>query len=215
MSQFNGFSQQDFDVFSIPGLENRMEALKTNVSPKLEAIAEHLAPIVTAKTGDEMFVHVAKHARRTTNPPNDTWAALASEKRGYKKLPHFQIGMWETHVFIWFAVIYESPIKERFAQTLHQHLNEVKSHVPSHYVWSKDHTKAASIPNGDLSQEEFKQLVNRLENVKKAELLCGVNLDRHDVLLEDPQAFLQKCEETINTLAYLYELAKEASHSDN
>ncbi|WP_397261357.1 DUF1054 family protein [Peribacillus simplex] len=28
-------------------------------------------------TGDEMYPHVAKHARRKVNPPNDTWVAFA------------------------------------------------------------------------------------------------------------------------------------------
>lgn len=114
-SSFNGFEQRDFNVFTIDGLEERMEALRSRISTKLEAIANHLEADLSSLSGDEMFVHVAKHARRTKNPPNDTWAALASSKRGYKKLPHFQIGMWESHVFIWFAVIYESPIKVGFS----------------------------------------------------------------------------------------------------
>jgi hypothetical protein len=33
--------------------------------------------------------------------------AFANSKRGYKKLPHFQIGLWDTHMFVWFAIIYE------------------------------------------------------------------------------------------------------------
>ena len=38
-------------------------------------------------------MHVAKHARRSVNPPIDTWVAFAPNKRGYKMLPHFQIGL--------------------------------------------------------------------------------------------------------------------------
>lgn len=209
MAQFNGFTQEDFNVFSIEGLEPRMEALQSNLSPKLEAIAEELAPFLTSLTGDEMHVHVAKHARRTTNPPNDTWAALANSKRGYKKLPHFQIGLWESHVFIWFAMIYESPIKQDYAKVLKKHQKEVLDHIPADFVWSKDHTKPEVIPNKDLLKKDFTQLIDRLKNVKKAELLCGVQIDRNDVILQDREAFLNKCEETFKTLEYLYRLTKE------
>ncbi|MYL70821.1 DUF1054 family protein [Halobacillus litoralis] len=209
MTTFSGFTQEDFDVFSIPGLENRMEALKDRISPKLEAIATELAADVTAMTGDEMFVHVAKHARRKTNPPNDTWAALASNKRGYKKLPHFQIGLWESHVFIWFAVIYESPIKQDFAYKLEQNKDEVLQHIPKDYVWSIDHTKPDSIPQSDVNEDKFLSMTERLKTVKKAEILCGRNIERGDDRLKDPDAFLKLCKETFQTLEPLYRYTKK------
>ena len=33
-------------------------------------------------------------------------------------MPHFQIGLWETHMFIWFAVIYEAPNKVEIGKQL-------------------------------------------------------------------------------------------------
>ncbi|MCP3026258.1 YktB family protein [Halobacillus sp. A5] len=208
MSSFTGFTQQDFEVFSIPGLEERMEALRDNVSPKLEAIASDLAPDLTAMTGDEMFVHVAKHARRTTNPPNDTWAAIAANKRGYKKLPHFQVGMWGTHVFIWFAVIYESPIKEDFAKTLLKNKKQVLSSVPDHFVWSIDHTKPDTLPHNEVDSKKLTQMLERLKDVKKAELLCGLTLNRDDDRLRDGDQFINLCRWTFETLQPLYRYTK-------
>ncbi|MGP4075075.1 YktB family protein [Halobacillus sp. K22] len=210
MTTFKGFTQKDFDVFSIPGLDNRMEALKKNISPKLEAVANELAPDVTAMTGDEMFVHVARHARRKTNPPNDTWAALASNKRGYKKLPHFQVGLWETHVFIWFAVIYESPIKENYADILKSHKKEIMNHIPDHFVWSGDHTKPEAISHGEVDSDKFDAMTDRLKHVKKAEILCGQQLERDDARLKDPEAFLSLCKDTFQTLEPLYRYTKKA-----
>ncbi|MFC7321422.1 YktB family protein [Halobacillus campisalis] len=208
MSDFTGFTQEDFDVFTIPGLENRMEALREKISPKLEAIATELEPDLTAMTGDEMFVHVAKHLRRKTNPPNDTWAALASNKRGYKKLPHFQIGMWESHVFIWFAVIYESPIKEEYAQTLLNNKKEVLSLVPNDFVWSIDHTKPDAIPHSEVDEEKLEKILDRLKNVKKAEILCGRTISREDDILKDPEKFLEFCRSSFQTLQPLYQYTK-------
>jgi uncharacterized protein YktB (UPF0637 family) len=206
MSSFNGFTNKDFDVFTIPGLDERMKALKENVSPKLEAIAEELSPTLTALTGDEMIVHVAKHLRRTKNPPKDTWAALANSKRGYKQHPHFQIGMWESHLFIWFAVIYESPIKQGFGRVLKEHKDEILQRIPANFVWSGDHTKPDTLPQSEANLE---QLSNRLETVKKAEILCGRTFDRSDKLLENGPAFLKTCEETFEKLGYLYDLTKK------
>ena len=36
---------------------------------------------------------MAKHARRTVNPPDDTWVAFALDKRGYKKHCHFKVAV--------------------------------------------------------------------------------------------------------------------------
>ncbi|MFD1018023.1 YktB family protein [Thalassobacillus hwangdonensis] len=211
MNEFQGFKQKDFDIFSIPGLEERMEALRANLSPKLEDIATELAPDLTAMTGDEMFVHVAKHARRSKNPPNDTWAALANNKRGYKKLPHFQVGLWETHVFIWFAVIYESPIKQDYAEVLSKHQSNITTNIPGNFVWSMDHTKPDAKPHGDMTEEDFTHMIDRLKNVKKSEFLCGIQIDRNDDVLRDRDAFLDRCRQTFETLKPLYELTREIS----
>ncbi|MFQ3545892.1 DUF1054 domain-containing protein [Halobacillus rhizosphaerae] len=209
MSEFQGFSKQDFEVFTIPGLENRMTALREQISPKLEAIAEDLAPDLTILTGDEMHVHVAKHARRSKNPPNDTWAAIAANKRGYKKLPHFQVGLWETHVFIWFAVIYENPLKEQFGNNLLHQKEEIRSLIPEDFEWSLDHTKPETIADSRVDEDKFIHMAERLKTVKKAELLCGRRLEREDERLRDPESFLQLCRNTFETLIPLYRLTNE------
>lgn len=69
MSTITAFQQEDFDVFAIDGLDQRMEAIKGIIRPKLEALGQHFAPALSVATGSEMFFHVAKHARRTVNPP--------------------------------------------------------------------------------------------------------------------------------------------------
>ncbi|WP_027963058.1 YktB family protein [Halalkalibacillus halophilus] len=211
MTNFQGFDQKDFDVFHIDGLDERMDALRSRVSPKLEAIANAVEPNISALAGDEMYVHVAKHARRTKNPPDDTWAALASSKRGYKKLPHFQIGMWESHVFVWFAIIYESPIKTDFAKELKENKNEILTKIPDHYEWSKDHTIPETFSHEEMKNGKFDELVDRLENVKKAEILCGQTFNRDSELLKDGDAFVEECQKTYQKLMELYNLTKQVS----
>ncbi|PYZ97841.1 hypothetical protein CR205_04405 [Alteribacter lacisalsi] len=208
--RFHGFTEEDFDVFSIEGLEPRMEAIKETVRPKLEDLGDHFAAWFTNKTGEEMFPHVAKHARRKVNPPDDTWVAVAHSKRGYKKLPHFQIGLFGSHVFVWFAVIYESPVKGTFARLLKEQKEELISHIPTDFVWSADHTKPEAVAQSNLSDEDFAALLDRLETVKKAELLCGKHFSRTDPVLADKDQFLRKVEQTFETVLPLYRIARQA-----
>lgn len=204
MNGFSGFSEKDFDVFSIEGLENRMEALRFRLSPKLEEIAYELQPAISAETGEEMYVHVAKHARRSKNPPNDTWAAIANNKRGYKKLPHFQIGLWGNNVFLWLAFIYELPDKERIAEAFLEDSDFLKSEIPDHYVLSKDHTKNEAFA---YNAENLSETLHRFRDVKKGEFLVGRRFSSDDDLLKDGNAFINEAQKTFETLLPLYKKA--------
>lgn len=203
---FPGFTDQDFQVFSIDGLDERMMALKTLVRPKLELLGKTFAPDLSTLTGDEMFEHVAKHARRTKNPPSDTWVAFSNSKRGYKMLPHFQIGLWGTHLFIWYAVIYEAPKKKEIGQKLEQHLATIQKQIPSHFVWSGDHMKPDATKMETIGTEGLQQLIIRLQTVKKAEVLCGRHIPRAEVIKMNGEDLINLIHETFVHLMPLYHL---------
>lgn len=204
--KFNGFTQEDFQVFTINGLEDRMTAIQEQIRPKLDYLGDHFAPTLSASTGMEMFYHVAKHARRSVNPPDDTWVAFANNKRGYKQHPHFQIGLWETHVFIWFAMIYEAPNKVEFGKKVEENADKIRSMIPGHFVWSGDHTKPDATPFSSMSQDEFIALSERVQKVKKAELLCGLHLDRDTVVRLNGDEFIQEVNIAFETLLPLYKM---------
>ncbi|AND39226.1 MULTISPECIES: YktB family protein [Cytobacillus] len=204
---FPGFTNDDFDVFKIDGLDERMDRLKSVIRPKLEELGRHFAPSLSNLSGDEMFPHVAKHARRTKNPPNDTWVAFAGNARGYKMLPHFQIGLWETHVFIWFAIIYEAPNKAAAGKSFENSLDKFYKEIPKDYVWSGDHTKPDAVMHNELSKEELRSMFQRLQNVKKAEILCGYQISREDAVLMSPDQFIEKAESVFRNLLPLYKMA--------
>lgn len=208
--KFTGFKKKDFQVFTIDGLEERMEALKNQIQPKFEQLGQYFAPSLSAMTGEEMHYHVAKHARRTKNPPKDSWVAFGSNPRGYKMLPHFQIGLWETHVFVWFAVIYEAPMKEAFGETLLKEVKTIRKEIPSNYVWSKDHTKPEVIRQSELTEEAHQDLFERLINVKKAEILCGIQIPKEEAVKLSGDETIARIEEAFQTLRRLYDLSKQA-----
>jgi uncharacterized protein YktB (UPF0637 family) len=202
----SSFSAEDFSVFKIDGLDQRMEALKERIQPKLIALGDFFSQELSVMTGEEMFTHVAKHARRKVNPPNDTWVAFSGNKRGYKMVPHFQIGLWETHVFVWFAVIYEAPIKAEFGKTLMEAADKLKETIPSNFVWSIDHTKPAVLPHHDLSVNELESIFQRLQSVKKAEILCGIQIPQEEAVKMTDEKFVERIRDAFVELIPLYKL---------
>jgi uncharacterized protein YktB (UPF0637 family) len=189
-----------------------MEALKAQIRPKLEAIGEATVPVLEQTIGDSFYVHVAKHARRTVNPPDETWVAWSTNKRGYKAYPHFQVGIRQSHAFIMFAMIEECKSKSAFARSLLEQLDEVWPTVPDGFVISEDHTRPETTTKSELGRDGIRRVLERLEQVKKAEFLCGVLLDRRDPVVQDGQAFLRSVQSTFQQLMPLYRLAETAGH---
>ncbi|WP_419883712.1 YktB family protein [Peribacillus sp. B-H-3] len=202
----SGFTAADYNVFKIDGLDPRMEALKNRIQPKLRQLGDYFSKELTELTGDEMFPHVAKHMRRTINPPNDTWVAISRNSRGYKMMPHFQIGLWGTHMFVWFSVIYEAPDKAQYGLTLENNAETIKDSIPGHFVWSIDHTKPDVIPHSSLSLDDMKSMFQRLQTVKKAEILCGIQISREDAVSLSDQSFIKRIQESFEVLIPLYKL---------
>lgn len=201
---FSGFKNEDFDLFNIEGLEERMDALIKLVRPKLDFLGRHFAPSLATLTGQEMHAHVAKHARRTINPPNDTWVAFAQNNRGYKMLPHFQIGLWESHLFIWFAIIYECPLKNEIGKKLESNINQIFRLTPLDFSWSIDHMKPEAKQHSMMSEEELRVVFERLHTIKKSELLCGYQIPRAEVVEMSPEELLQKIDSVFKNLIPLY-----------
>lgn len=197
-----GFEKQDFDTFTIEGLDARMEAIQMRIQPKFQEIGSELANELSMKLGNEVHLHIAKHARRTVNPPNDTWLAICDNKRGYKKHPHFQVGLFDDRLFIWLALIYELPNKEKIAKSYLDHFNEIKN-LPEDFVISLDHMKKDSIPLNELETSHLE----RFRDVKKAEFLIGRNLDKEDERVQDGDKLLETIRDTYDELIPLYQLA--------
>ena len=109
------FYATDFKVFNETGFRTRMAAIRARIRPKLEAVGHSLAPAVSRATAGETFAHVARHARRTINPPDDTWVAFGPDARGYKKHCHFKVAISRHAVRFLFEVGPEHGDKKRWA----------------------------------------------------------------------------------------------------
>lgn len=204
------FISTDFAAFTIDGLEPRMAAIRERIQPKFQTIGRLLCEETALLAGNEMHLHIARHARRKVNAPKDTWLAICDNKRGYKQHPHFQLGLFDDHLFVWFAMIYEVPNKKAIAEAFLSQIRKIRKSIPKHYMISLDHTNKVARPAGSFTALEFRQALERLRDVQKSELLIGRHFDAKDPILHNGNAFLAEVNTTIKTLFPLYTTACQA-----
>ncbi len=80
-----GFLRRDFEVFAIDGFSARMAKIGELVTPRLVRLGNEMAPELSRKLRLDFFPHVARHMRRTANPPDETWVAFGPSRAGYKR----------------------------------------------------------------------------------------------------------------------------------
>lgn len=202
------FKESDFQIFTTDAtLESRMNAIQSEIQPKFKEIEQEILPFLNDSTEDIFFGHIAKHARRTVNAPKDTWIAFATNKRGYKMLPHFQFGLWGTHLFVYFAIIYESPNKQLIATAFDKNKNKLFKLIPKNFVLSYDHMKPDVLLKSKMKKEEFNQGIQRFYDVKKAEFLCGITIPKDEAITLSKEELINLIKDTYNTLFPLYKLS--------
>lgn len=202
------FTEKHFEIFTTDStLEARMDQIQNEIQPKFKEIEEEIVAFLNNNTNDFFYGHIAKHLRRTVNPPKDTWIAFATNKRGYKMLPHFQFGLWGTHLFVLYGVIYESPNKETIATNFEKNKTKLLKMIPKEFVISYDHTKPDVHPRKKMTKDDLLQGIRRLHDVKKAEFLCGITIPKDEAITLSKEELLTKIKDTYNTLIPLYKLS--------
>ncbi len=198
-----GFTAKDFKIMNIEGLTARMEGIQTEIQPKFQALGQTLTDYLSLKLGDEMHLHIARHARRSVNPPESTWFAISSDKRGYKKHPHFQVGLYDDYLFVWLAFIYENQNRINITSQFLNNLALFKK-LPQDYVLSKDHTVKKTYP---LHSSELEQALMRFKDIKKGEFLVGKKFSATDQLLANGTELERQIKVVFASLLPLYKLA--------
>ncbi|WP_367300618.1 DUF1054 family protein [Leuconostoc carnosum] len=196
------FEASDFEIFDEQTLAGRMALIRDVIDPKFEQFAEIALPILN-QDGQSWFAHIAKHLRRTTYAPDNTWVAFAPNKRGYKMMPHFELGIWADHIYLYLAV--EENMKPKQTAPIVSKLNDVSpmiANLPEQFVISQDHMVNQNVP---LSA--YEATVSRFENVKHSEVLIGIKIMRGDAYL-GTSAVTEKLISALKTLLPIYEKLK-------
>lgn len=198
------FDAQDFDIFDEPTLSGRMTAIRDVIDPKFEQAAAVLLPIL-ATDGQHWTAHIAKHLRRTTNAPDNTWVAFAPNKRGYKMMPHFELGLWADHLYLYLAV--EENMKPQQTPDIVAKLQRAREQVaqlPAEYVLSADHMVNATQP---LTLAAYDDLVTRFAAVRHSEVLIGLTIPRGDDRLKGDRS-VEVLSTAVKTLLPIYQILK-------
>lgn len=146
---FDGWTRDDFAVFEVDDFTGRMALLRERIQPKLDALGRALVPLLETETGSEWFHHVAKHLRRSVNPPADTWVALNQEKRGYKATVHFDVGLSARGGNVCLVVKPECTVRAEFADGLERNLDR----------WRALYQEAEGLFIGDVPNAEREDLL--------------------------------------------------------
>ncbi|HDC8112800.1 TPA: YktB family protein [Staphylococcus aureus] len=197
------FKPKDFKAFNVEGLDARMEALNEYIRPQLHELGEYFSDLFTSQTGETFYPHVAKHARRSVNPPKDTWVAFATSKRGYKMLPHFQIGMFEDQLFVMFGIMHEAKDKATRAKVFERKFKAIQQ-LPDDYRVCLDHMKPDKPFIKDLTDDDLKEAIQRAINVKKGEFFIARAITPQDKRLKSDKAFIAFLEETFDQFLPFY-----------
>ena len=206
---FVGFTAKDFQVFAIPDFAGRMTAIRGQIQPKLFALAEEIGRKLKQIVGSETFSHVAKHMRRTVNPPDDTWVAFGPEKRGYKKAQHLKLAISRHSLRFLFEIGPEYADKAKWVRAWEREAGRLAAQLKkgSGLGWYKnEHDEDPAALLESLSSQEVGRLAGELTRRKDGQLVLGRRLNQVEVLRLKPRAFEQAALVTFGDLASLYKL---------
>jgi uncharacterized protein YktB (UPF0637 family) len=205
----SAFGVADFKVFDVSGFRERMNEIRTRVRPKLEALGHSLAPAIQRTTGEAIFAHVARHARRTVNPPNDTWVAFCGDQRGYKKHPHYKVAVSRHCVRFLFEIGPEHADKTRWAAAWRRgvpKVGPVLRRVKGLAWFKNEHDEEAAAELSDISGEDLLALADELTRTRDGQLVLGRAVPATEAARWTEAQYRGGALETFRTLAPLYRL---------
>lgn len=191
-------TRTSFDVFNDPTLPGRLAKIQTEIDPDFEILGEQLTQLLYPELHETLHVHLAKHLRRHKNPPVDTWLALSSNSRGYKMMPHFEVGLWPDTLFITLDLLSEMKNRDQVAASL----NEIDWQIVPAFQISNDHSSSQRI---EYSEDAWQKAVTRFQKVAKSDFVLGTWIDKDDVRFDDPRQIEQLIHNQIVDLAPLYQ----------
>ncbi len=203
------FTSNDFKVFGLTGFNERMAAIKLQIRPKLASIGEQLAPKLSPLVDTTIYVHVARHARRTVNPPDDTWAAMGANQRGYKQDVHFKVAVSRHCVRFLFEAGPEYYAKPEWVRAWRREFNDVSLALGSvkDLAWFKnEHDEEAASRLKDLAPGDLKKLGEELTRRREGQLVFGRRIDAGDFAGMNAKQVEKFAMETFAPLAPLFQL---------
>jgi uncharacterized protein YktB (UPF0637 family) len=138
----------------------------------------------------DVFPHVAKHARRSVNPPPETWVAFGPSARGYKKYGHFGLVVSRGGLHARIVVKDEAPDRPQMAKVLMDRAAALAKVFAKQPVARYDRWDYAGLPAFAKPTDDFWRAVAETLSKKTGGLDVGVGwtperavtLTEHEVL---------------------------------
>lgn len=150
-----GFRLVDFEVFKVEGFSERMEQIYALVRPKLLRLGDELAPELARRLHLEFFPHVAKHARRTVNPPSETWAAFGPSPKGYKRYGYLALCVSRAGLHARAVVKSEANKRPEMARLIKERATALAKSFQGTKLQRYDKWNFKSLPTSGPADEEF------------------------------------------------------------
>jgi uncharacterized protein YktB (UPF0637 family) len=205
----SAFGAGDFKVFDVKGFQPRMSEIRTRIRPKLETLGRSLAPALARSLSGDTFAHVAKHARRTVNPPDDTWVAFGPDARGYKKHCHFKVAVSRQCVRFVFEIGPEHAEKKRWAAAWKKNagkLSPVLRRMRGLAWFKNEHDETPAAALGDMTPEELAGLGDELLRTRDGQLVLGRVVAADAAARWTDAQYREAALETFRALVPLYRL---------
>jgi uncharacterized protein YktB (UPF0637 family) len=203
------FGSADFKVFDVKGFQPRMGQIRARIRPKLETLGKSLAPAVARSVGGDTYAHVAKHARRTVNPPDDTWVAFAPDKHGYKKHCHFKVAISRHCVRFLFEIGPEHADKKRWAAAWKKNagkLSPVLRRVKDLAWFKNEHDETPVAALGDMTPDALAELADEIVRTRDGQLVLGRAVTAEEASRWNEAQYRQAALDTFRALIPLYRL---------
>jgi uncharacterized protein YktB (UPF0637 family) len=203
------FGSADFKVFDVKGFQPRMGEIRTRIRPKLETLGRSLAPALARSVGGDTFAHVARHARRTVNAPDDTWVAFAPDRRGYKKHCHFKVAVSRHCVRFLFEVGPEHADKSRWAAAWKKNagkLSPVLRRMKDLAWFKNEHDETPGAALSDMAPEALAELADELVRTRDGQLVLGRAVAAEEAARWTEAQYRTAALETFRALVPLYRL---------
>jgi uncharacterized protein YktB (UPF0637 family) len=202
-----GFRPYDFAVFKIEGFSERMGEIYRQVRPRLLRLGTELAPELARRLGMEFFPHVARHARRTVNPPPETWAAFGPSPKGYKRYGYLALSISGAGLQARAVVKPEADRRAEMARAIRTRAAELARAFRGTGIARYDKWNFTAVPRPVAADEDFFESLARELERKTGVMDAGFGWNVSDSLRLDRAELLDAWRE----LEPLYRILRAAS----
>ena len=202
-----GFLRRDFEVFAIEGFSARMAKIDELVNPRLIKLGNEMAPELSRTLHIAFFPHIAKHMRRTANPPAETWAAFGPSRAGYKRYPYLALCISAVGIHARTVVKSDADNRSEMARAIKSKSTELEKSFRGTKIQQYDEWDCRELPKSIGADAKFFDGLGDALEKKSGVIDVGFGWPVHDALTVDRAEILDAFRE----LAPLYRVLRSVA----